>query len=387
MLKKGLSFTEIMTLESLYSVAVFLLEVPTGAIGDLAGRKLSLILAGIAMALGAVAYITVTTYLQFLIGEVVFACGMSLKSGSDTAIIYDSLKKAGRIDDYPSVQGKGQAYFLATQIVGSVVAGFLYELNMELPLILSAALMLASSVAALFFRDVKTYEHEDKPGYIKQIAVSGAYLAGHKRVRSLVIYFAFFFVFFRIGFWYYQPYLQEIRIETGYFGILFALFNIVATIAARFSQKYIRLTKGRSLIMLSILLTSSFILMGVIRMWAGILLICLQQVVRGVNVTVFMKYINKHIPSNQRATILSLSSLLNNLAAAAAFPLAGLAMDRMTAADINLYSGFIMLVGTVFFHFYLKKRLDNSIQPLAEPIMPDNPVQISSNTPVKRIKP
>ena len=226
LLNKELSFTEIMTLQSIYSAAIFLSEVPSGALSDLMGRKISLVLAGISMSLGALAYITGSRFIHFAMGETLFACGMSLKSGSDTSLVYDSLKKMDHTKEFAEIQGKGEACALSVQIVGSVVSGFIYELNPELPLLLSMAMMLISSGIALFFYDVKTYEHEEKPGYIRQMVISGQYLAGNKRIRAIVIYSVFFFVFYRVGFWFYQPYFQAVHIDAGYFGILFALFNL-----------------------------------------------------------------------------------------------------------------------------------------------------------------
>ncbi len=357
LLGKGLSYTEIMVLESFFSVAVVVLEVPTGALGDLFGRRFSLFWASIFMALGAITYIFGAKFWQFMIGEALFACGMSLKSGSDTAIVYDSLKNLGKEKIFATIQGKGEAFALGAQIIGSVLSGFVYSLNKELPLLISAVLMVFSAVVSLFFYEIKTYEQEEKPGYFKQITISARFLLEHRRVRSIVIYSIFFFVFFRVGFWYYQPYFQDVGIDTQYFGIIFALFNIVATVSARFAGKFIERTRGKSMILLSVLVASSFILLGLTRMPFGFVFICLQQVARGVQIPVFMKYMNKHIPSNQRATIISCSSLLKNLAVAAAFPIAGFFMDRIDAVRINLFSGLIMAVGTVFFYFFLNKRM------------------------------
>lgn len=357
LLDKGLSYTEIMILESFFSIAVVVLEVPTGALGDLLGRRFSLFLAGIFMALGAVTYILGTQFWQFMIGEALFACGMSFKSGSDTAIVYDSLKKLGKEKTFAAVQGKGESYALGSQIVGSVISGFVYSLNKELPLLISAVLMVCSTIISLFMYEIKTYEQEEKPGYFQQIGISARFLLTHQRVRSIVLYSIFFAVFFRIGFWYYQPYFQDIGIQSEYFGIIFALFNIVATLSARSAGKLIEWTRGKSMILLSVLMTVSFLLLGVTRLSFGFVFICLQQVVRGVQVPVFMKYMNKHIPSNQRATIISCSSLLKNLAVAAAFPVAGFFMDRMDAVQINLYTGLLMAAGTVFFYFFLNNKM------------------------------
>lgn len=357
LLDKGMNYTEIMVLESFFSIAVVVLEVPTGALGDLFGRRFSLFLAGIFMALGAVAYIIGSRFWQFMIGEALFACGMSLKSGSDTAIVYDSLKKIGKENTFATVQGKGEAFALGSQIVGSVLSGFVYSLNKDLPLLISAVLMAGSAIASLFMYEIRTYEQEEKPGYFQQIRISARFLLTHQRVRSIVLYSIFFFVFYRIGFWYYQPYFRDIGLQAEYFGIIFALFNIVATLSARNAGKLIEYTRGKSMILLSVLLAASFLLLGVTRYSFGFVFICLQQVARGVQVPVFMKYMNKHIPSNQRATIISCSSLLKNLAAAAAFPVAGFFMDRMDAVRMNLYTGLLMVIGTIFFYFFLKSKM------------------------------
>jgi MFS family permease len=313
------------------------------------------------MAFGAIAYIAGGKFWQFMIGETLFACGMSFKSGSDTAIVYDSLKKLNNEKSFTTIQGKGEAYALASQIIGSVVSGFAFSINKELPLMISAVLLLGSAITALFLFEIKTFEHEEKPGYIKQIKISGQFLLSHQRVRSIVLYGIFFFMFFRIGFWYYQPYLQAISIKPEYFGIIFALYNIVATLSARNAGKFVQRTKGKSMILLSVLMAASFILLGMTRLPFGFLFICLQQVARGVQVPVFMKYLNKHIPSNQRATIISFSSLLKNLAAAAVFPVAGFFMDRIDAVQMNLYTGLIMTAGAVFFYFFLKKQMKRRI--------------------------
>ena len=357
LIRKGLDFTQIMTLQAIFSVSIFIFEVPTGAFGDLVGRKTSLFLAGLFMMGGSITYMLGKVFPIFILGEVLFAIGLSLKSGSDTAIVHDTLKELGKLDQFTKILGRGESYFLASQIVASIISGWIYAINPELPLLLSAIIMLLSAFSALFMVEIKTYEHEEKPSYFNQIKESGVYLKNNRRIIPIVVYSVFFFVFYKIGFWYYQPYLKSIDIDIKYFGIIVEIFNIVATIFARYSDLFIKRTKGKSMILLSILLTTSFLLMGIFKTKIGFLFICLQQITRGVNMPIFMKYINKHIPSNKRATIISFNSLVKNLAAAAIMPFAGYVMDHMDIINVNLYTGVIMLIGTVFFYFYLNSRL------------------------------
>lgn len=360
LLQKGLNFTQVMTLQSIFSIGVVILEVPTGAVGDLIGRKTSMCLAGIAMILGIVVYINSTMFYQFILGEILLALGMCLKSGSDTALLYDTLKILNRTDEYTKFQGKGQAFFLSTQIVGSIIAGFVYDINVELPMILSIIVMSISVIIALFFKEVPIHEHIKKPSYIVQITESAKYLVNHKKVRAIVLYGMFFFIFYRVGFWYYQPYFVAVNIDTKYFGIIFGVFNGVATVSALFADKFIKYTKGKSLIMLSVLLFVSFLVLGVTKVPIGVIFILLQQIARGVNIPTFMKYMNKHIESHHRATIISFNSLLKNLAAAIAFPFVGFMMDNMDIFTVNLFSSLLIGVGIIFFYVYLKSSLKAS---------------------------
>lgn len=57
---------------------------------------------------------------------------------------------------------------------------------------------------------------------------------------------------------------------------------------------------------LCLLLVVSFIMLGLIKLPFGIIFLFLQQFARGFRMPVFQKYINKHIPSDKRATISSI---------------------------------------------------------------------------------
>ena len=88
----GLSLTQIMILQSMFSIVVVLLEVPTGYLADIFGRKTSIIGGSFFSAFGIIAYSLSHSFYQFLIAEILWAISMSLLSGADSAFIYDTLK-------------------------------------------------------------------------------------------------------------------------------------------------------------------------------------------------------------------------------------------------------------------------------------------------------
>ena len=70
-----------------------MLEIPTGVIADRFGRKTSMILGSLVLSIAALIYGSIPHFYNFLFSEFLFAVGITLISGADKAILYDSLKE------------------------------------------------------------------------------------------------------------------------------------------------------------------------------------------------------------------------------------------------------------------------------------------------------
>lgn len=358
LLAKGLNFSQIMFMSSVCAASTVISEVPSGAIADLYGRKLSLMLSSACFAISMLIFVFGPTMYILLIGEFFAGIGLSFKSGADSSLVYDTLLKLDREKDYVEVQSKGHSFFLGTQIIGSIVAGLLYSVNPVLPFAASAVLMLFSGFFASRMTEVQGYhEDEEKLPYVKQIYESGKFVLNHNKVKAVVLFYVFFFFFYRTAYWLYQPYFQAVHVDVAWFGIIFAGLNIIATVASRLSAKYIEKTKGYSILMLSFFLAISFVLLGISPHWAGVAFIGIQQLSRGFHMPVILKYINKHTPSNKRATVVSFNSLMGNLTYVLLAPLAGVLMDITSVFNVHLLLAGMMAIGIVIFYFYLKKAM------------------------------
>jgi MFS family permease len=342
---KGLSFTEIMLLQSVSAISVFLFEVPTGALADKMGRKYSVILGAFLWAVGLLLYIVGKGFIIFMLSEIVFSLGSAFRSGADSALIYDSLKLLGREKEYQKVEGKARSFALYAQAVGSVLSGFLFAANIYFPLGVSILFMGLTIIIALRFKEPNTAESQGKVelNYFQQIKESGSYIFHHDKLKAIVVFSMIFFIFYRTGFWYFQPYMESVSIPVKYFGLLFFLFNITAAFISKRSSYIMDKTKPKTLTFMAFLMIISFLILGTVKVWAGVFAILLQQAARGIYRPVTTKYLNKHIPSDKRATILSFHSLCTNLALAAAYPLMGILKD-----GTDIFTTHIVLTVTMF---------------------------------------
>src|SRR5438034_11788117 len=104
-LERGLTWTEIFTLTSVFSAVPVVLEVPTGALADRIGRRFAMVLGSLSMAVAFMVYYFGNSFAWFVVAESVFALGMTLTSGPDSAYLFDLLKGDGREGRYSSHEG------------------------------------------------------------------------------------------------------------------------------------------------------------------------------------------------------------------------------------------------------------------------------------------
>ena len=95
----GLSFTSIMLINAWLMLWNFLLEIPTGTVADFWGRRASVAMAFLVAMVGVLIYVSRPAFTVFLVAEVFLAAAMTLLSGADEAIVYDSLKETAGGDE------------------------------------------------------------------------------------------------------------------------------------------------------------------------------------------------------------------------------------------------------------------------------------------------
>ena len=87
----GLDLADIFILKSVYSIAMVSLEIPTGYLADVWGRRNCLIAGCILCFFGFTNYSLADTFVAFFISEILLGFGQSLVSGADSALLYDTM--------------------------------------------------------------------------------------------------------------------------------------------------------------------------------------------------------------------------------------------------------------------------------------------------------
>ncbi len=127
---KGLSFAAVGLMETVFHIASFSSEVPTGLIADRFGRKMSVsagrVLAAVAAAITLYARDWNLIALSFAVSAVSYTC----HSGAFDALVYDSLPVERR-GDFTALMGKLNSTYLAGTALAGGIAALLARFSLD----------------------------------------------------------------------------------------------------------------------------------------------------------------------------------------------------------------------------------------------------------------
>ena len=325
-----LSFVEVMFLQSYFTIMVFAFEIPCGAIADYISRKFSLFLGGLMSAIAALVYSITPNLGLFIVGETLFALEVALMSGTDSALIYDTLKKMGREEEVAKISARNGSFFL----VGIGLAGplgSLFTLFMPVQYVVTVMCFPFFAAAAIALT-LKEPNHELKKDSEKSDKYLTILKSGIKELKNnkilrilafdLVIVDAL--VFFII--WTYQLYLKELGIQVVFFGFVAASLTVMQIVFTNLVPKLDEniSNKKRFLVFYTIIPGIGFILLTMIDIIVfGIVLVVTIVGFGFSRNVIYINGINRNIVSDNRATILSTINMIASCIKASLYPLVG----------------------------------------------------------------
>lgn len=145
----GLNSSQIFITQAAYAFFVLLLEVPSGYLADVIGRRKTLVLGGVFLPLGMAAYAMGRSFPAFVMAEFLLAIGNSMRSGCDSALIYDSLHQLQRENEYKCFEGRAVLFTRVGTAVSSVAGSVMFVVISPLFGRLSDVLSLSAAFVAL----------------------------------------------------------------------------------------------------------------------------------------------------------------------------------------------------------------------------------------------
>ncbi len=321
----GLTLTEVMLLQSIYSVSLALFEIPSGYIADTFGRKRSIALGTILSFIGYIVFSFYDGFFAFGIAQVLVGIGGSLISGSDSALIYDTLLETGNENNYTKIEGKNYAIGNFSEATAGILGGFLAVSSIYLPVYIQTVILFFAIPISFTLIEPKVHIKNKLDQSFKAILeVVKFTMVKNKKLRWLIIYSSAMGVATLSMAWFAQPFFIEVDIPLTYFGVLWAGLNISAGLtsinAYHFENKK---DIHKTLIYISLIVSTLFIALGFSTSIFGLLFILFIYLLRGIVTPILRNAININTTSNKRATILSIRSFIIRISFAIFAPLLG----------------------------------------------------------------
>lgn len=357
LLSKGFTTQQFFLIESAYYLIALLLEIPTGVFSDRISRKWSLVLASV---IGIPIIPTIVwsdSFMVVLLAMSIGGIGAALTSGTDTAILYDTLKALDREEDFQVIAGKMGWYGALSMAFAGIVGGLLAQYDMAYAWwAYFAAGLLATAVTFTlqeppFFRsEVHSESYLQHLGMSWKISSKGA--AGY-----YVFYAASIWFFFSIGFWLWQPYLELSGVPLAWFGFIYAIQNVIGGFTSKQAHRLENILGSRNvLLVIPLGLAAVFTLESRFTFVWGALFIFLHSTFSGPFHPILEDYINKRIPSSRRATVLSIKNMVNSLLFMALSPLIGHLVDLYSLTTTLLLMGIILVVLSLVFYMAYQRQ-------------------------------
>ena len=333
LLGRGLSFTQILLLQALFSAVVILLEVPTGALADRFGRKWALAAGSLLTGLGSLLFWQASGLPRFVLAQALLAVGMTLISGPDSAWLYDRLAALGDDARYRGREGTATAMKHLGTALAFAAGGFLGRIDLGLPYLVTGCVSVVAAVAAVLLREPPSDRRAAAwRGLWPHMAQALRTAFTVARLRWAILYSALIFVLLRVSLWLYQPYLKGAGFDLAAIGLIFAGVYLMAAFASNSIDAIRRRFPGVSIYWaLPLVLGLSYLLLGRFSATWGVLLLLAQKAVDGVYSPLTKDLIQRDVPdSGARATVLSVESMVRRLVFCVFAPLCGLLVDRFS---------------------------------------------------------
>lgn len=318
-------YTQIITLEQLAiinaieSLTTLALEVPTGALADILGRRKTIIIGSVLLASFFFAVPFANSFLAILLLSLLSGTGSALISGSDSALIYDSLKEQNKESQIGAVYTKIGLYYRLSLISATLLAGYMFSLWRGLPHFSRGIIVLIASYFIYLMVEPKLDSQKFSwSRYFHQIKQGLAELTRSSYIKKLAVYYvAVAGISFSCLAYFNQPFAYDFGYTPQQMSFITSVAYLITSLLLYFltTHDYL-LTRKRVYMGFPLLLTISLLPGLLVNKTFALLIMMGAQLAGSARFSILDKYINKEFSSQNRATALSTLNMGVSLAMA-----------------------------------------------------------------------
>lgn len=330
---RGFSLTDIGILEAIFHAVSLCGEIPSGVIADVLGRKNTMIASRIMCIVSEILMVVSNSFATIAVAIGMCALSYNLASGTREALAYDSLKLLGREDFYEKYASNDMMIYTFFKSTATLCAGLALFVGYKIAYSIDIGLSLLCLIVIFLITDVNGYKDDNKMTIGEKfrdcIVKSASFLKNNHKAVWLIAVNSLIGAFSTLLLFFLQAKLTVYGLTNSMLGPALFIMGLGATVGSKVisymgKKKYSNILTvsvvGIILALLSIITKNPYIIVvgGFIGAFADNFLQVRTDVV-----------LNKMIPSEQRATLISVCSFAFSVVMIVLSPVMGYVLDLM----------------------------------------------------------
>lgn len=332
---KGLSAAEIIFADSFYPFFKVLLQIPATLFVEKTDKRTGLIVGNLALFVYVLFVLGCHSMYIMIIGNIFMALGFVLKNLCESNLVYDSLPKSNKKQKiFSKIDGKSSAAYYVLEALSCGASGFLYNINPNIPIIACLLCTLFSVILSHLFIEVEDIRNPDEnhikiknakigfKKYIRDLKNAFKFIFSSPRLKSLIYFNAIFMAIIYLLISYRRSLLSEMGVSAQNIGLIFAVLELLSSIASAYTSKINKKLKNKSLTYLSLYFIFSIIVSGLVvvltvpydvELSIVILMLAIQFLAKGPYYTLIKQYLSSFSSSTMRIKIFSANNLIEGI--------------------------------------------------------------------------
>ena len=328
---RGLELRWILLMDLPFWLVVAALQAPTGALADHIGRKRVIALSGVLYSVTILGFGFTTNYWMLFADYVLWGVAQATQSGADQALLYDTLKHGKQEKRFQKVAGRGFALGLGAATVSLALGGWVAHLtSLAFVVQISAVFPLIGAVIAMSMVEPPVARQIERH-YWRDMGDAFSFAWATPQVRYTLLLGGLLMTATFGPVVLVQPFLLAFDTPDSLFSVLQVPLRLLAvggSLAAFWVSA--RLGVPKLLLLACSTAIGAYFGLAFIDSPVAFAFFALPAVVQGLFNPAISAHLNERIPSEKRATVLSLMPLIFALQVAFFEPLLGFFADSLS---------------------------------------------------------
>ncbi len=343
-----MKLSDIYIQEAVCVMLLLVIDIPTGALADIVGRKKMLVIGHVFMFADFIFFAFMSEPWHAWVANILWAISAAFRSGADKALIQESCIALGRDRNYyRKYAGKAQGLRMLLFAVCAPITSWIATYDLRLPLLMSIPFLVIPLATAFMLtepprdnaKELTVSEHlaQMKEGLLDTVR--------DRRILWIMLYLCIISVASKIWFFAYNPYFERVGLPLISFGWIFFALNIIAWLASHWGHKAEQRLGDKATVWILIpLIGLPIIMMSLVPIPAMTLMVVFQNMVRGMYGPFFDSMSEQYLRNSTRATVLSAQSSMTSAAGSVGLLGFGLLIRHAGLLSSLLTLGIVTLV-------------------------------------------